>query len=106
MKCLLWKQWRELRGYLAIFIAWMVLAACYVIAYEIGHRYRAGVGHLSGWALLYSLFAALVLATRVSHGERADGTILFSAALPISLRRVGAVRISGAVATLSIPIVI
>ena len=68
--------------------------------------YRAVVGHFSGLALLYSLFAAVVLAMRTSHGERTDGTIAFSAALPISLRRMGTVRIVSAVATLAIPIVI
>jgi hypothetical protein len=106
MKSLLWKQWREARVYLGIFTAWMVLVACYVVAYEVGHRYRAPVGHFSGWAMLYSLFAGIVLATLVSHRERADGTISFSAALPISLRRMGAVRITGAVATLGIPILV
>lgn len=106
MNSLVWKQWRETRGILAIFTAWMTIAVCYAIAYELGHHYRAVVGHFSGWALLYSLFAAVVLATRTSHGERTDGTIAFSAALPISMRRVGTVRIVSAVATLGIPLVI
>jgi len=106
MNSLLWKQWRETRGILAIFTAWMSLAICYAIAYELSHHYRAVVGHFSGWALLYSLFAAVVLATRTSHGERSDGTIAFSAALPISMRRIGTVRIVSAIATLGIPLVI
>lgn len=105
MNSLLWKQWREDRSYLASFTAWMILAVFYAIAYEIGHHYRAAVGHFSGWALLYSLFAAVVLATRVSQGERADGTIAFTAALPTSIRRVGAFRVASAVATLAIPLV-
>jgi hypothetical protein len=106
MNSLLWKQWRETSGILAIFTAWMTITACYAIAYELGHHYRAVVGHFSGWALLYSLFAAVVLATRTSHGERTDGTIAFSAALPISMRRTGIVRIASAIATLGIPLVI
>ncbi len=106
MNSLLWKQWRETRGILAIFTAWMTIAVCYAIAYELGHHYRAVVGHFSGWALLYSLFAAVVLATRTSHGERTDGTIAFSAALPISMRRIATIRIASAVATLGIPLVI
>jgi hypothetical protein len=84
----------------------MTLAVCYAIDYELGHHQRAVVGHFSGLALFYSLFAALVLAMRTSHGERTDGTIAFSAALPVSLRRVETVRIVSAVATLAIPIVI
>ncbi len=104
MNSLWWKQWRETRGILAIFTAWMTVAICYVIGYELGHHYRAVVGHFSGWALIYSFFAALVLATRTSHGERTDGTIAFSAALPISMRRIGTVRIVSAVATLAIPV--
>jgi hypothetical protein len=106
MNSLLWKQWRETRGILAIFTAWMAIAICYAIAYELGYHYRAVVGHFSGWALLYSLFAAVVLATRTAHGERTDGTIAFSAALPVSMRRIGIVRIASAVATLGIPLVI
>jgi hypothetical protein len=106
MNSLWWKQWRETRGILAIFTAGMTITVCYVIGYELGYHYRAVVGHFSGWALLYSLFAALVLATRTSHGERTDGTIAFSAALPISMRRMGTVRIVSAVATLAIPIAI
>ena len=106
MNSLLWKQWRETRGYLAIFTAGMTIAVCYAIGYELAHHYRAVVGHFSGWALLYSLFAAVVLATRTSHGERTDGTIAFSAALPISMRRIGTARIVSAIATLGIPLVI
>ncbi len=106
MNSLLWKQWRETRGILASFTAWMTIAVCYVIAYELGHHYRAVVGHFSGWALLYSLFAAVVLATRTSHGERTDGTIAFSAALPISMRRIGTARIVSAIAALGIPLLI
>jgi hypothetical protein len=106
MNSLLWKQWRETRGILAIFTAWMAIAICYAIAYELGHHYRAVVGHFSGWALLYSLFAAVVLATRTSHGERTDGTIAFSAALPIAMRRIATVRIASAIATLGIPLVV
>ncbi len=106
MNSLLWKQWRETRGILAIFTASMTIAVCYAIGYELGHHYRAVVGHFSGWALIYSLFAALVLATRTSHGERTDRTIAFSAALPISTRRMATVRILSAAATLAIPIVI
>jgi hypothetical protein len=106
MNSLLWKQWRETRGYLAIFIAWMTLAVCYAIGYELGHHVRAVVGHFSGLAQFYSLFAALVLAARTSHGERTDGTLAFSAALPVPMRRMGTVRIVSAVATLAIPIVI
>jgi hypothetical protein len=106
MNSLLWKQWRETRGILAISTAWMTIAACYAIAYELGYHYRAVVGHFSGWALLYSLFAAVVLAMRTSHGERTDGTIAFSAALPISMRRIGTARIVSAITTLGIPLVI
>jgi hypothetical protein len=106
MNSLLWKARREARVYLSIFIAWMTIAACYAIAYELGHHYRAAVGHFSGLALFYSAFAAIVLAMRTSRGEETDGTISFSASLPVSLRRVGAVRIVSAAATLAIPIVI
>jgi hypothetical protein len=106
MNSLLWKEWRETRGHLAIAIAWMTIAVCYAVGYELGHHFRAVVGHFSGLAQFYTLFAAVVLAMRTSCGERTDGTIAFSAALPFFLRRMGKVRIVSAVATLAIPIVI
>jgi hypothetical protein len=106
MNSLWWKEWRETRGYLAIFIAWMTLAVCYAIGYELGHHVRAVVGHFIGLALFYSLLAAPILAMRTAHGEQAGGTLAFSAALPVPMRRMGTVRIVSAVATLAIPIVI
>lgn len=106
MNSLLWKQWRENRSYLAIFTAWMTLSVCYTIGYELGHHYRAVVGSFSGSALFYSFIAAIILAIRVSCGEHTDGTAKFTAALPISLRRVAAIRIIVAICTLAIPIVV
>jgi hypothetical protein len=43
---------------------------------------------------------------RTSHGERIDGTIAFSAALPVSLRQMATVRIVSAALTMAVPIVI
>jgi hypothetical protein len=106
MNSLLWKDWRENKGYLAMFSAWMALAACYAVAYELGHHYRAAVGSFSGLASFYSVFAAIILAMRVCRGEHTDRTIGFSASLPVSLRHMATVRILGAAATLAIPIVI
>lgn len=106
MKSLLWVQWRETRIYLAVFVAWMLLAVCYGIGYEVGHKLRAAVGGFSGQAMLYSIFAAVFLAMRTAQGELSNGTIGFSASLPVSLRRIGAARIGTAAATLAIPILI
>jgi len=106
MNSLLWKQWRESKGLLAIFTAWMIAAAVYVVSYELGHRYHAAIGSFSTWAWFYGIVAAIFLAMRTARGEEADGTMSFTAALPISLRRSGAARIVGAVLTLVIPIVI
>lgn len=106
MKSLMWKQWRENRLYLAIFIAWMLLAVCYTVGYELGYRFRAAVGSFSGMAMLYSTCAAMFLAMRTAQGEQADGSIAFSASLPVSLRRIAAVRIGAAVVTLAIPILL
>lgn len=106
MKSLLWKQWRENRGYLAIFTAWMVLAACYCIGYEVGYRFRATVGQFCGCAWLYTIGAAIFLAMRTAQGEQTAGTISFSASLPVSLRQIAAVRIAGAAATLAVPVLV
>ncbi len=106
MNNLIWKQWRESRFHLSIFSLWMILAVCYSIAYELGHQFQAVVGSFSSSAMLYSVVAAIVLAARAAVGERTDGTLSFTASLPISLRRVAAVRIVGAMVTLVIPILI
>ena len=73
MNGLLWKQWHENKRYFAIFMAWMILAVCYCIGYEFGHRYRATVGHFSGLALFYTICAAVLLAMRTAQGEQAAG---------------------------------
>jgi len=104
MRSLWWKQWRENRGHLAIFMAWMIFAILYCIGYEVGYRFRAAVGSFSGLALFYSIFAAVFLAMRTAQGEQAAGTLSFSAALPVSRQRMAAVRVLGAIATLTIPI--
>src|SRR5436190_13040623 len=106
MNSLLWKQWREDKIYLAIFSAWMILAVCYAVGYELGHHFHAAVGSFSVLASFYSVVAAIVLATRTARGEHTDGTMSFTASLPVSLRRIATVRMAGAVATLAIPIVI
>lgn len=105
MNSLLWKQWRENRRYLAIFTAWMTLAVCYTVGYELGHHYRAVVGSFSGSALFYGFIAAIILAMRASCGEHTDGTTQFTAALPISPRRVAAIQITAAVGTFAVPII-
>lgn len=106
MNSLIWKQWRENRWYLAAFSAWMVLAVCYTIAYELCHSYRAVVGSFSSSASSYGIIAAIILAIRASCGETTEGTIPFTEALPISLRRVAVVRIVAAVFTLALPIIV
>ena len=85
MKSLLWKQWHENRGYLAIFLAWMVLAAVYCIGYEVGYRFHAPVGHFSGLALFYAICAAVFLAMRASQGEQSGwDTFVFGVAARIN----------------------
>ena len=106
MISLLWKQWRENNRYLAMFTAWMILAAVYAVGYEVGHRLHAMVGHFSGLASFYSITAAVFLAMRTAGGEQTAGTHVFSASLPVSMRLMATYRIAGAVATLAIPILV
>ena len=106
MKNLIWKQWKESKRHFSIFSAWMILAVCYAIAYELGHQYRAVIGSFSSLAMLYTSIAAIVLAARASQGEQTDGTMAFTTSLPVSLRRLATVRIVGAVLTLAIPVLI
>jgi hypothetical protein len=106
MKSLFWKQYQESKTHFIIFSTWMVLAALYSIGYELGHQYQAVVGGFSSSAMLYSVVAALALATRTAQGEQTEGTLGFTSSLPVSLRRVAAVRIWAAMLTLAIPILI
>jgi hypothetical protein len=106
MNALVWKEWREHRLLLAIFVAWMVGAAVYTVAYQGGWGFRAPVGQFSSWAGLYTICAALILAVRVSQGERAAGTLGFSATLPVSLRQTAVVKIVAAIITLALPVLL
>ncbi|MCC6511255.1 MAG: hypothetical protein IT423_19295 [Pirellulaceae bacterium] len=106
MKSLIWKQWRESRFHFYVFCVWMLLAALYAIAYELGHHYRAVVGSFSTSAMLFSTVAAIVLAARAAQGERTDRTLTFTTSIPVSIRLVATVRIVGAILTLAIPIAI
>lgn len=105
MKSLIWKQCQESKIHFCIFGVWMLLAVLYIIAYELGHHYRAVVGGFSSMAMFYAIVAAIVLAARVSQGERSNGTLAYTISLPISIRRVASVRIIGALLILSLPIV-
>ncbi len=106
MNSLLWKEWHENKRYLAVFMAWMLLAVCFTLGYEMVCRLRAVVGAFSGYALMYTLCATIFLGMRVAQGERTEGTLTFSAALPVSLRRMATYRIVGAVITLTVPILV
>ena len=106
MHSLIWKQWRESRLLLILFCTWMVLTVTYSILYEMGHEYRAVVGSFSSAAMLYTMIAAIVLAVRVSQGERSAGTLSFTTSLPVGIRRMATVRIAAAVITLAIPLLV
>ena len=104
MKNLWWKEWNEDKRYLAAFMAWMILGACYAIAYQMGHKFRAPVGQFSSIASFYAICTAVILSVRTARGEHAAGTHSYTAALPVSMRRIATVRILGAAATMILPI--
>ena len=104
MNNLWWKQWHENKRYLAAFLAWMILGAVYAISYQMSHKFRAPVGQFSSVASFYATCTAVFLAMRTARGEHSDETHSFTAALPVSLRRIATVRILGAAATLILPI--
>ena len=106
MNNLWWKQWHENKRYLAAFMAWMILGVGYAIAYQMGHKFRAPVGQFSSVASFYATCAAVFLAMRTARGEHTDGTHSFTAAMPVSMRRIATVRILGAAATLILPILV
>ena len=106
MNALWWKEWRELRLYAWLFLAWMVLATVYQVAYEMGHHYRAVVGGFSVFAMMYELFGAVMLGMHVSRGEQSSRTIEFTTALPVSIRHWGAIRLLTSLAVLVVPILV
>lgn len=106
MGSLFQKQWRENWGTLLVFSGWMLLGAFYCVGYEVAYQYRAEVGSFCGIAMFYSIGAALYLAMRTSQGEQDDGTLGFTASLPVSLSQVAATRIANAALTLVIPLLI
>ncbi|HET6328307.1 MAG TPA: hypothetical protein VFG04_26735 [Planctomycetaceae bacterium] len=104
IRSLAWKEWRERRASLALATAWIVCGATYAIAYETVFHIRGPVSSLYVTCLLYGLFVAVFLAMRTSLGERTEGTLDFSSALPVTLRQAAGIRLAGAIITLAGPI--
>src|SRR5260221_10699193 len=105
-RTLFWKEWRERKSQLAVYTAWMLCAAIYVVGYELAHRFRAPVAGFYSVAGTYGLIAAVFLAMRTAVGETTQKTIGFTAALPVFLRRIAWARLGGAAVTLAGPIVL
>lgn len=84
----------------------MLFAAVYSIGYEWGWQLHASIGGFYGWMSGYTTLAAILLAMRVSQGEQTAGTLGFTAALPASLRKVAGLRITGAMLTLVVPLLV
>ncbi len=106
LRSLIWKEWRERRGVFLLCTTWMLLGVVYAVGYERGHRMHAPVGGFNTTCMLYGLFAAVFLAMRTALGEVTQGTLGYSAALPVSLRQIAWVRLGGAIVTLVGPIVL
>jgi hypothetical protein len=106
MMALVWKEWRENRPWFFAFLAWMLFAAVYSIGYEWGWQLHASIGGFYGWMRGYTTLAAILLAMRVSQGEQSAGTLGFTVAIPSSLRQVAGLRITGAMLTLIVPLLV
>ncbi len=104
IRSLAWKEWRERRASLALAAAWIVSGTVYAIVYETAFRIRGPVSSFYLTSMVYGLFAAVFLAMRTSLGERTEGTLGFSSALPVTLRQVAGIRLAGAIITLAGPI--
>lgn len=98
-----WKEWHERKWMFALASAWVLCGAVYAIVYELARGYHAPVASFFSACLLYGLFVPIFLAMRTSLGEVTQGTLAFTASLPVSLRQTAAVRMAAAVVTLIAP---
>jgi hypothetical protein len=106
LRTLAWKEWREQRRYLLVFAAWIVCGVIYLFVYEKWHQVRTPVGGFYSTCMLFSMFATIFLAMRVSLGEYSQRTLGFSAALPVGRAPTAAMRLGAAVVTLTGPILL
>ncbi|MFG0295168.1 MAG: hypothetical protein ACF8PG_04610 [Maioricimonas sp. JB045] len=103
---LAWKEFRERKWILLAGTTWMVLCVIYAVGYQLVWRTRAPVGSFASTSLLYGLVTSILLAMRTSVGEVTRGTLGFSRALPVSMRRLAWSRLLGGVACIVIPIAV
>ncbi|MGC1276175.1 MAG: hypothetical protein WBC44_20930 [Planctomycetaceae bacterium] len=100
-----WKEWHERRWMFALASAWVLCGAIYAIVYELARGYHAPVASVFSACLLYGLYVPIFLAMRTSLGEVTQGTLAFTASLPVSLRQTAAVRMVAAAVTLVVPMI-
>ncbi len=103
LRSLIHKEYRERRLPFLLATGWILCGTAYAVLYELARNYHAPVATFHGVCNFYGLFVAIFLAARTALGERTQGTLAFSAALPVALRTTAAVRFAGAVATLILP---
>ena len=100
------KEWRDRRSSFILCCSWLVICAGYSVAYEVAYRSRTPVASFYGCCLTYSLFAAVVLASKTALSEKTQGTLNFSLALPLSRKTLASLRLIGGIGTLFVPIVV
>lgn len=106
MRTLVWKQACEAKRPTLSHVVILAAVVLYVIIYELTHRFRDPVASFYAMAMLYSLIAPIWLGVQVTHGEHKEGSLRFTAALPISLQRVAAIRLAIAAGTLTLPLIL
>jgi len=106
LRSLIRQQWRERRLTLAVCSGWMLCCLVYVVAYECSYRFRDPVAGLYISSLMLTLFAAIFLAMKTALGEQTLGTFGFSQALPLTRQRLARTRMTSAVITLVVPIIL
>src|SRR5262245_43807019 len=100
IKSLFWKEFRELKsGTVAAAAIVLAIPGCYVFR-DLGMAYLGVHPAL----LIYPVLAGVFFGMRVAAGERTNRTALFAAALPVSHRALGAVRLAAALLAAAVPL--
>ena len=100
------KEWRERRWVFAACCGWVLCCLVYAIAYDCTRRYRDPVASYYQVSSFYGVFGAVFLAMKTALGEATQRTLSFSLSLPVSRRRLAAVRLVASILALVVPILV
>ena len=110
LKMLVWKEWRERRGQLALCLACVLAPAVCMTFWSLGYAVwkdrGLGLGVEGAWLVLYGMLMPIFVAMRTARGEMTDRTASFSLGMPVSPCWANWIRLGGGAAVLAAPVLL